>query len=427
VKSQSPMSNRLTDCTLEIENGELNPVAARLGERVAQETSAMCVQHFGPALRAVILTGSLARGEGSLSSDGTPGKLASDAEFIVVLRDSVPLPELAKMARLTGDIEQQLAVGGVECHLALSCAHDDFLLKMQPHIFAYETKFCGKIIMGEADILSLIPAFVPTMIPLEDAWRLVSNRMVEMAEVLAASGSVGVGPVPPEVFYRTLKLYLDMATSLLLFAGAYAPSYQERCKNLHAVVENGQNMGAVPFPLDEFSRSVDDCTAWKLSPASVVKNSVDWGWVSSACQFASLLWIWELRRMTGANTGLSATQLCLQLARQQTIAARVRSWLFVLRRRGWHRSVAEWPRWINLARHASPRYWLYAATGELCLRQANVLIGCNGPGLDPLSLGLLRDCLPMLPPDAAREPLDGKEIARAIAWNYHQFLEETRG
>ncbi len=44
----------------------------------------MCVQRFGSGLRAVILTGSLARGEGTLSSDGTPGKLASDAEFILV-------------------------------------------------------------------------------------------------------------------------------------------------------------------------------------------------------------------------------------------------------------------------------------------------------------------------------------------------------
>jgi hypothetical protein len=421
------MADRLADLTMETLNDELNPVAARLGERIAQETATMCVQHFGPGLRALILTGSLARGEGSLSCDGTPGKLASDAEFILVLRDSVPLPKSEEMACLTGDIEQQLAVGGMQCHLALSCAHDDFLLKMQPHIFAYETKFCGKIIIGEANILSLIPAFIPAMIPLEDAWRLVSNRMVETAEVLAEVDSVGVGPVPPEVFYRTLKLYLDMATSLLLFAGAYAPSYQERCKNLRAVVEKEQNLGAAPFPLDKFLRAVDDCTVWKLSPARSIKHSVDWGWVSSACQFASLLWIWELRRMTGANTELSVTQLCLQLAQQQTIVARVRSWLYVLRRRGWHRSVAEWPRWLRLARHASPRYWLYAATCELCLWQADVLKGCNGPDLNPVALGILREYLPMLPPDASAELRDGKEIASAIAWNYHQFLEETRG
>ena len=131
--------------------------------------------------------------------------------------------------------------------------------------------------------------------------------------------------------------------------------------------------------------------------------------------------------MTGANTELSVTQLCLQLAQQQTIVARVRSWLYVLRRRGWHRSVAEWPRWLRLARHASPRYWLYAATCELCLWQADVLKGCNGPDLNPVALGILREYLPMLPPDASAELRDGKEIASAIAWNYHQFLEETRG
>lgn len=421
------MTERLDDRAMEAANYELNPVAAELGERVARETAAMCVQHFGSGLRAVILTGSLARGEGTLSSDGTPGKLASDAEFILVLGNTVSLPKPAEMMRLTGDIEQRLAVSGVRCHLALSCAHDDFLLKMQPHIFAYEMKLCGKIIVGDASILSLIPPFTPAMIPLEDAWRLVSNRMIELAEALAAADSVGVGPVPPGVFYRTLKLYLDMATSLLLFAEAYAPSYQERCKNLRAVVEKEQNLGTVPFPLNKLLSAVSDCTAWKLSPAGAVGGFADWGWVSSACQFASLLWIWELRRMTGSDSGLSVTRLCLQLSQQRTIAARLRGWFYVLRRRGWYRSVAEWPRWLRLVRHASPRCWLYAATGQLFLWQGDVLMGCSGSSLNSTSLGLLRDCLPMLPPDAPEELRDGKEIAREIAWNYHQFLEETRG
>lgn len=426
MKSKTPVAEQ-PDRTMEAVNYELNPVAARIGEHIAQETGAACVQHFGSGLRAVILTGSLARGEGTISSDGTPGKLSSDAEFILVLADSVRLPKSVEMMRLTHHIEERLAAAGVQCHLALSCAHDDFLLKMQPHIFAYEMKLCGKIIVGEPNILSLIPSFTPAMIPLEDAWRLVSNRMVEMAEVLAATDSVGVGPVPPGVFYRTLKLYLDMATSLLLFAEAYAPSYRERCKNLHAVADKVQDSAAAPFPLNRFLSAVDDCTAWKLSPAGAVADFADWGWVSSACQFASLLWFWELGRMTGCDAERSATELCLQLAHQQTMAARVRGWLYVLRRRGWHRAVTEWLRWFRLAQRASPRYWVYAATGQLFLWQGDALIGCNRSSLNSVSLALLRDCLPMLPPGAPAVSPDEREIAHEIAWNYHQFLEETRG
>jgi hypothetical protein len=425
LKSESPMAYRMTDATMETGSSELNTVAARLGERASEETAAKCARHFGSALRAVILTGSLARGEGSVASDGIPGKLASDAEFVVILHDRVRLPKSPDVTRLSGEIESRLAAGGVQCHISLSCAHDDFLRKMRPHIFAYELKTCGKILFGEQEILSLIPRFAPTDIPLEDGWRLLSNRMIEMAEALSETYSMGSGPVSQNVFYRAEKLQLDTATSLLIFTGNYAPSYRERRRKMNDLARQSLTVLGLPFSLTQVANLVGDCTDWKLSSNSAVDETVDWQWVVIACRNASLLWEWELRKMTKAEGELSPSELCMRLMRQQPLAARMRGWLYLMRHRGWYRSMAEWPRWLQLARHASPRYWLYAATGELYMRQADVLIGCSGPGLDSLSAGLLRDCLPMLPPDASREPRDGKAIARAIAWNYHQFLEGT--
>ena len=45
----------------------------------------------------------------------------------------------------------------------------------------------------------------------------------------------------------------------------------------------------------------------------------------------------------------------------RSAADRVRGWLHVVRRCGWHRSWRLWPRWVRLARRGSPRYLVYAA------------------------------------------------------------------
>jgi hypothetical protein len=420
------MADRLADPTMETVNGEVNPVAAKLGERVAQETTAMCVQHFGSALRAVILTGSLARGEGSLSNDGTPGRLASDAEFVVVLHDRVPLPTSSDSARLGGGIESQLAAGGVQCHVSLSCVHDDFLRKMRPHIFAYELRTCGKVLYGEQDILALIHPVTAAAIPLEDAWRLLSNRMVEMAEALCETQSAGTGPVPQKVFYRAAKLQLDTATSLLIFTGNYAPSYRQRCREINGLARTSQNRFGLPFSLTQLAHTVDDCTGWKLSQKSALSDGVDWEWVAIACRNASLLWEWELRRMTNAVGDLSPSDLCKRLMRQQPLAARMRGWLYVMRRQGWKKTVAEWPRWLKLALKGSPRYWVYALTGELFLHLDARVTGRANNLDDELNCSVLRKHLPVLPHDRPNSAENWQRMAQDAVWNYQQFLVDTR-
>jgi hypothetical protein len=426
LKSESPMVDRITDSTVDTDASAINPVATQLGERVAQETASKCARHFGSALRAVVLTGSLARGEGSLSSDGTPGKLASDAEFVVILHDRAPLPNSSDAAKLSAEIESQLAADGVQCHVTLSCAHGDFLRKMRPHIFAYELKTCGKVLFGEQNILSLIPGFAPTDIPLEDGWRLLSNRMIEMVEGLSEAHSVGRGPVPEDVFYRAIKLNLDAATSLLIFAKNYAPSYRQRSQNISDLVKNDIDATGLPFSLKQVALLTADCTDWKLFRNTALGDAIDWQWIAIACRNASLLWEWELRKMTKAEGELSRAELCMRLMRQQPLAARIRGWLYVMRREGWKKTSTQWPRWLNLARKASPRFWVYSIIGELFVRpDPRVQSGTERDVNEP-DWNTLRKCLPVLPQNPPPSTNEWQRTAKDAVWNYRQFLVDTR-
>jgi hypothetical protein len=426
LKSGNPMADRITDPTMETGSSELNSVATQLGERVAQETAAKCARHFGSALRAVVLTGSLARGEGSLSSDGIPGKLASDAEFVVILHDRAPLPKSSDTTMLSAEIESQLAAGHVQCHISLSCAHGNFFRKMRPHIFAYELKTCGKVLFGEQNILSLIPSFAPTDIPLEDGWRLLSNRMIEMAEGLCEARSVGCGPVPEDVFYRAIKLNLDAATSLLIFTGNYAPSYRQRSRNISSLAKNGIDATGLPFSLKQVALLTADCTDWKLSRNAVLGDAVDWQWIAIACRNASLFWEWELRKMTKAEEELSPVELCIRLMRQQPLAARIRGWLYVTRREGWKKTSTQWPRWLNLARKASPRFWVYSIIGELFVRLDPRVTGGIEREVNEPNWNTLRECLPVLPQSQPPSTNEWQRTAKDAVWNYRQFLVDTR-
>ena len=81
-------------------------------------TCLLCV-----CLRAVLLTGSLARNEASyLLKEGRP-LLLSDAEALVVLHDGAPLPARQATQSLCGLAEKRLGARGVRIHVSLSVVH----------------------------------------------------------------------------------------------------------------------------------------------------------------------------------------------------------------------------------------------------------------------------------------------------------------
>jgi hypothetical protein len=395
---------------------------------VCEETARRCAERYGRGLRAVVVTGSLARDEATFVEEPGGIRLLGDGEFLLIFADDAALPpesEVRDLGRLT---EEGLRAGaGLTAHIGLSAGKAAYLSALEPHIFALELRECGRVVWGEPGILSLVPGFRPADLSLEDAWRLLANRLVEQLALASGAGSPGAGR---EMGYRTLKLYLDMATSLLVFAGAYAPTYRERADRLIALAARADADAAWPFPLREFAERVDACTRLKLAsqrgPVPVAEmderlGRLDW---RQAVGQARRLWRWELARLAKADPVLDDRALMSRWMRAQPLPARLRGWLYVARRAGWWRSCRHWPRWMRYGWRASPRYWVYWSATDLVFRLPDLLGG------GPDAAGSLEDLAAVLPvPGGGAEAPNGtgwQRLAGDIAWNYERFLTETR-
>ncbi len=401
------------------------PDPAAVVEIIGQTVSEATQRTFGAHVRAVILTGSLARNEGSIrrSSDDI-WRVHGDAEFLILLKSECPLPIEWDVERNGLEIEASLFNQGIQCPISLGYCHEDFFRSMTPHMFAYETRVTGTVVKGEFDALTLIPPFTPADIPLEDAWRTLSNRMIELLETMAALLPPTSSFVPEEVAYRCMKLTLDAATSLLLFEGKYAPTYAQRAANFSQLAMNTKLLPGSTISLKQLADGVASCTEWKLS-GETPSGYVTWRWVQSTCDLAFAVWKWELERLSGGDSQLSLPKTIARCMQRQSMNARARGWLYVMRREGWLKSCNRWPRWLGMALRATPRYWTYEAAGELFCR-LNEFLPSSQNQVHNSSSETPNGNLPLWPSGTRADSRNWRDYARAVAFNYHRYLEGTR-
>src|SRR5690242_14300092 len=178
---------------------------ASLRQIICEDTVSVCSIMGG--LEAIILTGSMARDESSFGDDNETIAVRGDAEFLLVFADTVRVPSADAIEQRAKVVESRLIERNIRCRICLSPVSTAFLEGITPHIFGYELRRCGRVVCGAQDILERIPAFDAKDIPLDDAVRLLCNRMVELLELLAGSGLRS-----KQTQYGIVKLCLDMAT-----------------------------------------------------------------------------------------------------------------------------------------------------------------------------------------------------------------------
>jgi hypothetical protein len=390
-------------------------------EAIYDEVRRCCLAAYGTRIRSIVATGSLARDEATFFRDGDRWVLAGDAEFLLIFADGAEVPTEAGEDELAQRVEAALTRQGFAGRVDLSAGSADYLRQLTPGIFAYELRECGRVISGDAAILSLIPPFASRDIPLEDAWRLLANRLVEQLDILSEEPSGH--ELSPKACYRMVKLYLDMATSFLVFVEAYAPTYRERAERLR-VLAHAAGAGQYPLPLEAFAEIVDACTRWKLAPESMSTPRADAGRWVDALRDARRLWRWELGQLTTVTTVVSDDVLLKQWMARQSLLDRARGWVYVLRRSGWLRSVAAWPRWAWQAAQGSPRYWVYRASTTVLFGRVDV--SDTARTADDQTVEEVSRYLPVIP-ESAHPVLSGSaRLATAITWNYTKFLVRTR-
>jgi hypothetical protein len=386
--------------------------------QVVEAVAELSIEAFPDGLRAALLTGSLARSEGTWLQDGSRVRLAGDADLLAVFDDAAVLPPPARVAQLERAIEDRLASAGVVVHISLSPVPVGYLRSLQPNIFSYELITRGKVIYGDRDVLKLAPAFAASEIPLEDGFRLLMNRIVELLETVCGTDEPGTSS--PATRYRALKLWLDMATSYLLFERQYSPSYRGRAARLRELA--AQPRADASIPLRQFAQAVALATHCKLNESNDLAMR-EFGDLATLTGYVHSLWRWELERLTA--TSASDDDMMHQWIAGEPITARLRGWAGVVKRSGAACAVSRMPRWIGLARKGSPRRLTYAAASELLFAFSH-LDHDSAPG-GASRWNELRRQLPLTDnpenPAAHGAP---RRLGRAIAYNYNLFLAPTR-
>lgn len=377
---------------------------------IVSEGSRLCVAAVGATARAVVLTGSMSRGEATLKRDGAGWRALGDATFLLVFDGPVRL-NLSELERTIG---AGLLANGIRCKVAVVISTSTQLREMKPHIYAYELRERGVVLWGRKDTLHLIPSFTAAQIPQEDGWWFLCNRMIEQLE--SAAEADGFHESQTIVRYRIAKLYLAMAACYLLTIGQYAPSYRDRAARLQEIAACGAAFPA-PIPLERFAGFVTQCTNLKLEGeiSGALDDFPQW---RDAVSDAGALWCWALALLTGQSAASKRGDLLRALAAQQSLFARAKGWA---RAAYVSRSALgrNWLRWAKLAFSISPRYLTYGAASELFFATAEPA---------PLSSDQLAEMLARLPllHSGIRQQLSWRTAAKLVAQNFHLFVESTR-
>jgi hypothetical protein len=377
---------------------------------IVSEGARLCACSVGDKARAIILTGSLSRGEATLKREGMGWRALGDATFLVIFDKAASI----RTAEIEAEIESYLSSQGVQCKIAVVASTASELSKMKPHIYAYELRERGIVVWGDKSTLDLMPRFMASAIPIEDGWWFLCNRMIEQLETAAKANQrhdTNAG-----VRYRIAKLYLSMAACYLLTIGQYEPSYQDRARHLRELAVSSIPQPS-PIPLQRFAEVVSECTLLKVQGETTGRFGEFPRWRDAVAD-AEALWRWTLSRMLDEDPSSSRSALLGKLAKRQPLIAWAKGWV---RAAAVHPGVlcTSWFRWARLACKASPRYLVYGAAGDLFFSQEES---------DAVRQDKLAAIVANLPLTRCRgdEQLSWHTVATMIADNFHGLLESTR-
>lgn len=399
----------------------LDPIQLRM--IVCEATRIESVKFFRKSLKAIILTGSMARDEASFVRRRNSWELYGDAEFMIVLENSAALPPMSSLTSIRRQIEDDLRRHGIHCSVDLSTVRPSYFKRLPAHIFTYELKHCGRLIWGDGRVLDLIPNFSADELSREDAWRLLCNRLIEQLGFIEDLSNTRT-ELTSRLFYATIKLYLDMATSYLVFARAYEPTYRARAGRLRTLAKEITTHSAAPFSLVDFAQRVDKCTELKSSFGDTHSDRRLEFWLEALC-FARNLWHWEAVQLTKGSDGLPVSVLFDRLSSQLRFMHKARGWASVAKRNGGLKSWRDWPRWARLGMRITPRYLVYRVGIELIFQLPSIFGDSENGHILNGELPKLLWSLPARDTHMAAHRRDWQVLADAVLQNYRYYLSGT--
>ena len=253
------------------EEDEDHALLARLVEEAAQETR-FRIEEAAGTVTALVLGGSLARGEGTVWRGALGPVALSDLDLAVVLPTAGARDRAAEVApALTSGVARRLRGQGLLGGFDLGVYAPEDLARQGPRPGTLEYRRHGRVLSGATEILAGFPALEESDVPPEEALVLLENRGAEL--LLAWPGAAGPedGERALMAMYAGLKTRLDGAFALVLAEGscpATGKARQAALESWTTVEGRSETLRAV---LPDFSGTtfVQDLGFWaamKLAP-----------------------------------------------------------------------------------------------------------------------------------------------------------------
>jgi len=358
--------------------------------RLFTDAAGVLPKEISTQITALILTGSIARGEGSFLR-GKKGRvrLLGDVEFLLVARDPAQARELArKVEHIFSDILRGI---GIEPDLDVGSVTPEYFEGLKPHIFAVELKEHGKVLVGDRSILGLIPDFGAKDIPRWDALHLLFNRMVEHMEVYEGLLSGNARDIQ-RANYMNLKLTLDIGGSLLVFNNNYRPTYRQRAAVIREAVESIEQaqtraqLASLPEDLRywtsvKFNPVMDEVMRWNGDEARIeVLRSKVLGRFKEVKEMMTALWTWEMNHYLELEWTNDHRRLVNRYHKSEGARLRMRGWAkWVVRNRRAGRGGGQQLALLKRFHKGSPRTLIYACAALLYFSIPEQAPGSDAP------------------------------------------------
>src|ERR1043166_1976058 len=90
-----------------------------LKSAICEQTARICCSRFGDDLRAIVLTGSVARDEGTFIEQSSGWKLLGDADFFLVFHDASRMPAQNAIDAVAREVSTALSENRVKASIGL--------------------------------------------------------------------------------------------------------------------------------------------------------------------------------------------------------------------------------------------------------------------------------------------------------------------
>lgn|GEM_PF-6915693 len=216
-------------------------------------------------IEAIILSGSYGRGDGSILPQQGTIIPVNDYNFYIITNDMYTVKAL-KTEFMTG-------ISTIIKHIPVNCTFSFYNKKMLPtapfQLMWYDIKYGSKVIYGNKNILSLLPEYASTAIPLSEGLRLLVNRAIFLIREKS---------IPDILSYKTKlkhlialhKLVFACGDAVLIALKLYSPCIADKWVRLKRVKSTTGNF------IDELKTVYKEClhNKYALLETIIKRNNI---------------------------------------------------------------------------------------------------------------------------------------------------------